>query len=353
MRKLLKGLAVVGLFAVGCATDVSSDEFDGEDVGLGDIEGDALGAENWGAALTCKTLPAPAPLKDPVIVVSLDGLTLHLKDRAGDYDKVFPIGPGKYENSKSLTITGNFSADLRGPDTKDGNYGPYYSCRSWWTDTDASTAESPVRRPVFAGLPFIRFKGAYAIHGPIDNYTNANGGTLRRGFVSHGCVRMSAEGIKELYSKIIGKKVPVTVQKEVERDASGKVVDAAAAFIGSECKADADCGYTGGRCAAFVAGKPKTCTQSCTSTCPDSAGRPVTFCQKFPSGAGWCVPQSDLISNASCASYAGRLSPRSASNGTRTQSVCGSAQEPTLSERTVPVTGRAEEAPSQLRNMGE
>ena len=40
----------------------------------------------------------------PVIVVSIDGLTLHLWDRQGTFDKVYPIGPGAVENGKSLTL---------------------------------------------------------------------------------------------------------------------------------------------------------------------------------------------------------------------------------------------------------
>ena len=329
MRIVSALLAATFLGISACATSAAPDA--DQNIELGDIEGDALGADNWGAATTCKTLLPANPLKSPSIVISLDGLSLHLWDREGDYDRVFPVGLGKYENEKSLTITGNnFVADLRGPDAVDGTYGKYYSCRVWWTDADASTADSPVKRPVFAGLPFIRFSGAYAIHGPIDNFTNSTGGTLRRGFVSHGCSRMSVEGIKEVYSRIIGRKVPVRVQKEVERRADGTVVDIAAPFIGSECSTDAECRYTGGQCLQMGTGVKRSCTKSCTSSCPDSSGRPTTFCQRVGSaGAGYCVPQDDLIANGNCDAYEGRLARVSgASNGTRSRDVCGAVGDP-------------------------
>ena len=62
--------------------------------------------------------------------------------------------------------------------------------------------------------------GNYAIHGPIDNYRAANGGNLRRGYVSHGCVRMAAADVLEVYARIKGvASVPVHVQREPERTA--------------------------------------------------------------------------------------------------------------------------------------
>lgn len=320
---LLGGLcaALIGACAVGTEQD---------DMALGDVEGDfQSGAEelaNYGSALTCKDIPVLPTLTKPEIVISLDGLTLHLKDAAGTYDKVFPIGPGKYEDGESLTILGNFSADLRGANTRDGNYGPYYSCRIWWTDTDASTPEAPVRSPVFAGLPFIRFKGAYAIHGPVDNYTSPTGGTLRRGYVSHGCVRMSADGIKELYGRILGRKVPVKVQKEVERDATGKVVDITGGkpWVGAECTSDEACSYDGGMCVIPTGRTRGTCSMACTSTCPDRADEAQTFCQATPAG-GRCVPKSDSVRNGDCAKYPGRLTSKRVSrpNASASSLVCG------------------------------
>ena len=320
---LLFGLCAA--LAGACAAGAESD-----DMAVGDIEGnvttgvDGL-APDYGQALNCKSIPVVPTLAKPSIVISLDGLTLHLKDLAGTYDRVFPIGPGKYEDGDSLTITGNFTADLRGRDTVDGAYGPYYSCRVWWTDTDASTEDETVRSPVFAGLPFIRFKGAYAIHGPIDNYTSSTGGNLRRGYVSHGCVRMSADGIKELYGRILGRKVPVKVQKAVERDAAGNVVDLATAtpWIGSECATDASCSYSGGVCEKAAGAARGTCSLACISTCPDRSGEAETFCQARAAG-GRCVPKSDLVKNGECARYPGRLAEANVSrpNGSASADVC-------------------------------
>lgn len=45
------------------------------------------GDGRWGAATTCKDLPTGLPqLKNPAIVISLDGLTLHLWDQGGTFD---------------------------------------------------------------------------------------------------------------------------------------------------------------------------------------------------------------------------------------------------------------------------
>ena len=45
------------------------------DLGLGEVN-DYKDDGNWGSATTCKAIPSLTPLKDPAIVVSLDGLTL-------------------------------------------------------------------------------------------------------------------------------------------------------------------------------------------------------------------------------------------------------------------------------------
>src|SRR5437763_11810893 len=96
------------LLAAACAgqpEEAVSDEAD-----LSTAVGDVAGNGQWGAATTCKTLPAGLPqLTRPAIVVSLDGLTLHLWDQAGTFDKVYPIGPGAIENGVSLTPTGHFT----------------------------------------------------------------------------------------------------------------------------------------------------------------------------------------------------------------------------------------------------
>ena len=62
----------------------------------------------------------------------------------------------------------------------------------------------------------------YALHGPITK-------SLIRGYVSHGCVRMQAQDVIELFWMVkrasnLGN-TPVTIQQEVEIDAAGKAVD--------------------------------------------------------------------------------------------------------------------------------
>jgi hypothetical protein len=59
----------------------------------------------------------------------------------------------------------------------------------------------------------------YALHGPIT-------ATLIRGFVSHGCVRMRpADVIRIFWIMKKHPSAPVTIQREVEKDANGKRVD--------------------------------------------------------------------------------------------------------------------------------
>lgn len=59
---------------------------------------------------------------------------------------------------------------------------------------------------------------------PIDNYRAPSGGNLRRGYVSHGCIRMEAAGVLEVYARIRGVgSVPVHVQRAPERE--GERVD--------------------------------------------------------------------------------------------------------------------------------
>src|SRR4051812_5374535 len=107
----LAGCAVAALvsLSIGCSAASSHpDEEESEshgrgDLPLGEIE-NALGTT--GAATTCKAIPEVAPLADPEITISLDGLTLHLVDHASDYDRVFPIGPGALDAGVSKTPVG-------------------------------------------------------------------------------------------------------------------------------------------------------------------------------------------------------------------------------------------------------
>ena len=176
---------------MGCAADdeLYSESGGTDDLELGEVvdEGSVQDPRAWTEALRCKPIPMLPALQSPEIIVSLDGLTLHLRDRAGGYDKVFAIGPGVLENGQSLTPTsdaapqGVFYTGTNTTEMQDGRWGYFYPCRIWHE-------ERGVRTPVFAGLPFIRLAGpptvGYGIHGPIDQFTLPSGGALRRGHVS-------------------------------------------------------------------------------------------------------------------------------------------------------------------------
>ena len=293
------------------STAISDSE---SELGPGDVEGFSEALTTYKYATTCKPIPALTPLAKPSITVSLDGLTLHLKDLGGTFDKVYKVGPGQLEGGKSLTptststSTGTFYTGTSTTEVKDSAWGYYYPCRFWWTDPDTGN-----KSPVFAGLPFIRLQGpsstGYGIHGPIDNYDTPSGGTLRRGYVSHGCMRMEAADIVEVYALIKGRsKTPVKVQQEIERRDDGTAVDVSDKWVGAECKTDAECNYTGGSCHVPSGATIGTCTASCTKTCADKTGEATTFCQSMTgSSTGRCVLQASTTYNDSCRRYRGRL----------------------------------------------
>ena len=141
------------------------------------------------------------------------------------------------ENGKSLTPVGHFTSGPADPNGAVDNgsvpggspWAWWYRCKMWWKDKEDPNGKW---EPVYGGLPLIRLKNAptlgYAIHGPIDEYSLPNGGSLRRALVSHGCIRMSAEGILEVFSLLRGKAfVPVTIQRAPERDENAKAIDLA------------------------------------------------------------------------------------------------------------------------------
>lgn len=310
-KRLLLSLLVLAL-AAACGGDApEGGAADDLNDSLGSVEDD-LG--QWGAATTCKAIPAPiANLKDPVVVISLDGLTLHLWDRQGTFDKVYPIGPGKVANGKSLTPVGHFTtgpADAGGAIDNGAVKGSspwawWYQCKIWWQDREDPKLPWT---PVYAGLPLIRLKGAptlgYAIHGPIDNFGASNGGSLRRALVSHGCIRMRAEDILEVFALLRGKAyVPVNIQRAVERDENGKAVDLASRWVGAECDQDADCNFAGGTCRTNAWGH-KFCTIACSGSCPDKAGETATACLPDGAGKGMCVRQASELNNW-CRPYEG------------------------------------------------
>ena len=145
------------------------------------------------------------------------------------------------------------------------------------------------------------------MHGPITNFMAPNGGQLQRGYVSHGCLRMEAADVAELWAYISEvEEVPVTVQPETERDANGLAVDVPQRWILSECLTDADCNYAGGTCLPRAGSKVGFCSARCTTTCSDRFGYPVTFCVsdgKSPA-QGFCTSKSSDHNN-SCRRHEG------------------------------------------------
>ncbi|HEY4175176.1 MAG TPA: L,D-transpeptidase [Kofleriaceae bacterium] len=310
--KTLKYAALLVALAA-CASDDAKDpapqpdgmdDSDPGDMSPGDVEDNFKTDDGgWGSALQCKPIPNLVPLVKPKITLSIDGLSLHLTDANG-FDKVYPVGAGKIDPEEtSSTYRESFSYyPLQGRPTGDFEITPssIQPCKTWWTDS-----ETGEKSPVFAGLPFMSWDGAYAVHGPIDNYRAPNGGNLRRGYVSHGCFRMEAADVVEVYAYIKGiAHVPVHVQRAVEKRVDGTRVDLAQKWVGSQCSADADCNFTGGFCHANPLTQKGFCSARCTSGCADKAGRPTTFCVADPdaAGKGMCVNKSQP-ENFECRPY--------------------------------------------------
>lgn len=301
----LLGFALPACGSDEAAGDEEGSELPGEDLGLGELGADDLKADgNWGQATTCKAAPNLPPLAKPRITVSLNGLTLHLVDDAGSYDKVFPIGPGAINQTAGEKTFGESRTMYPLLSSGGGDFqitpATTTACKIWWTDKE--TGET---LPVFAGLPFLSWSGPYAIHGPVDNYRAADGGNLRRGFVSHGCVRMRGADVLEVYARIKGvAKVPVHVQREAERGADGRKIDVPETWLGAECVDDADCTYAGGVCKTNRYSERGFCTKACTGYCPDQPGQPTSFCVADPDAPakGMCVLKS-VAENYGCRPY--------------------------------------------------
>ncbi|MBI4951058.1 MAG: L,D-transpeptidase [Myxococcales bacterium] len=310
---LLCLLPLTALLGAGCAGDELGDaleleegtELPTEDLPLGDVDADDMKADvGWGHATECKPIPSLPALVSPRIVVSLQGMTLHLSDAATGYDKVFPIGPGSIDTKAGSKTFGESLSyyPLAAYKTGDFSLRPATNtaCKIWWTDPDTKQ-----NLPVFAGLPFLSWSGSYGIHGPIDNFRAANGGSLRRGFVSHGCLRMESADVLEVYARIRTlANVPVHVQREPERTADGERVDVPEPWLGSECATDADCSFDGGFCKHNAYSERGFCSARCTKYCADKAGAPQSFCVADPdeAGKGMCLPKESSV-NLGCRPY--------------------------------------------------
>jgi hypothetical protein len=306
-RELVATALSAAFFATAPACAPASDDAVGEDdLPLGDTNMDDLkdDGSGWGAALTCKTPPSLPQLVNPRITISLNGLSLHLTDSTG-FDKVFPIGVGQIEKGTYEALFGESLSyyPIYAYDKNDFQITPssIQPCKTWWTDPDTGK-----KSPVFAGLPFMSWSGSYAIHGPIDNFRAPNGGTLRRGYVSHGCIRMEAADVLEVYARIKGvAKVPVHVQREPERTGDGEKVDVPSKWIGAECTSDSECAYSNGFCKQNAWSGRGFCSARCTRTCADRAGNPTTFCVADPestTGQGMCVAKH-VAENWDCRPY--------------------------------------------------
>ena len=211
----------------------------------------------------CKAGADPRRGCSPRIVISLDGLTLHLVDAATGYDKVFPVGVGAINHHRRrdqlsasrcrlYPVAGHRAARVRHHAVVD-------------PAVQVLVDRSGDGRQVSRCSPACRssrWYGNYAIHGPIDNFRAPNGGNLRRGYVSHGCIRLEAADILEVYARIQwAGRVPVHVQKEPERASDGRRVDVPTPWIGAECLHDGDCNLPGARCHPNAATGRGFCTR--------------------------------------------------------------------------------------------
>jgi len=180
-----------------------------------------------------------------------------------------------------------------------------FTCRFWGAGPDGTKV------PVFAGLPFIRLEGpataAYGIHGPVTSYTLPEGGRLRRGYVSHGCVRMEAQDVLEVSARLQGRRAPVRLQQAVERAESGAAVDIEDNWLLSECVQDADCAFEGGLCRHNIYSGRGFCTARCDGLCPDRFGYPQSFCVSDPAapGEGMCTYRPDYELGRGCRRFEG------------------------------------------------
>ena len=199
--------------AVGCASSEGS--YNADDPEQGSFEGvdedndPSAPLDDGKSDIPRYAIPTDLPqLVAPEIIVSLDGLTVHLFDRETGFQAVYPTGVGvKNSRGVSITPTGHFAT---GDDTKD----------TWWYVARRTNPE------YFGGFPFLRLTiensvgaNTYALHGPITE-------ELIRGYVSHGCMRMESDDIIDLFWMVKPHaSTPVTIQKEVELDAAGNRVD--------------------------------------------------------------------------------------------------------------------------------
>jgi hypothetical protein len=213
LGSLLSLVTVAGLWTLAACAEPASpldDPEEGTDQGVDyDEDNPNANLDDGKSDAPYYAVPSDLPkLVAPEIIVSIDGLTVHLFDRTTGFQAVYPAGVGmKNSHGVSITPAGHFKS---GMNPNDG----------WWYVPRRTVPD------YFAGLPFLRTtarnsSGAntYALHGPIT-------ATLIRGYVSHGCIRMAKDDIIRLYWMVRSHpSTPITFQREVERDAAGHKVD--------------------------------------------------------------------------------------------------------------------------------
>lgn len=217
MRRMVVGIAPSSILASslllalsGCAAGMgdSSTYEEGEifdELNPGFVEDDSIAKADANRYEVPTDLPE---LVDPRIVISLEGLTVELIDDATGFHKVYPAGVGtRGRSGRSITPTGDFATGSNPDD-------------SWWYYKRRYVPE------YFDGLPFLRItarnsSGAntYGLHGPITR-------ELQRSFVSHGCIRMRARDIVELFYLVLDHPgTPVKIQTDKRYRADGTLVD--------------------------------------------------------------------------------------------------------------------------------
>jgi hypothetical protein len=224
MNLLLAG--AVGACDAGEGPEIIDLEPEGEGAAFDEENPDA-DLEGAGKADQVRTYEVPTDLphvERPEIIVSLATRTVHLFDRTTGVSRVYPTGPGKMGSSgRSWTPDGFFET---WPDASDP-----------WGYIERRTSPD-----YFGGFPFLRLTAVnsnghntYGLHGPIT-YTCPEGGSgcsllerqwfLIHDYVSHGCMRMEADDIVELFWTIRDiPSVPIAIFDDVELDAEGNVVD--------------------------------------------------------------------------------------------------------------------------------
>jgi len=160
-------------------------------------------------------VPDPTPvMTKPIIVISLSALTCRITDMDGGETRVYPIGCGVRDRKTKKSIT------------PDGKFNTHKNAKDHWYYTWQRN-----RPKYFAGLPFLRLDientngvHTYGMHGPITEL-------LKRGYVSHGCIRMRGRDIKELFAIVYTTPgAPVLIQQEGDYDAFGFLYDVPYSF---------------------------------------------------------------------------------------------------------------------------